>query len=144
MYRMLALGILAAIMLGCGQPSPVPAAPQPQVAAAPASVEVSEESGVQTQLEPRKVGNFEVKAIYTGELALGHFNFYVTGESPEAVRAWVGDEAATGAMITKANWEEDHYCAHMEMPSPVPAGAALWFEIEANDGQVHKSSMPLH
>lgn len=144
MHRTLAFILLAAACTGCGQPGPAPAPTAPPAAPAAAPAQAFDEGGSQTHLDPRKVGSFDVKALYTGDLALGHFNFYVSGEGVKALRAWVGDEAATGALITKANWEEDHYCAHMEMPSPIPASAALWFEIEAADGQLHRANMPLH
>lgn len=144
MKRVCALAVTAIVFSGCG-PS-TPGVTEQAVDTAPAAAALaadSDEIGVQTKLEPRTVGDFEVKAVYTGDLGLGHFNFYVAGAELKALRAWVGDETASGALVTKANWEEDHYCAHIEMPAPIPPTAALWFEIEGSDGTAQKASMPL-
>ncbi len=151
MHRILtALLAGAFLMTGCGSPqppttpAPAAAAPTETAAAAPASPEEEdEESGAVTELPKRDVGPYKVSAIYVGDISDGHFNFQVTGGELKALRSWVGDEAATGALITKANWEDDHYCAHIEMPATIPDGAALWFEIESTDGKLEKSSMPL-
>lgn len=150
MYRML-IPLLAAgsLLTGCGSPAqnapaaPSDAAPAPAPAAPAAAEQDDEESGPVTELQAQELGPYKVRAIYTGALEKGHFNFYVTGGDLKALRSWVGDETAAGALVTKANWEEDHYCAHIEMPAAIPADAALWFEIESADGSLKKSSMPL-
>lgn len=137
------------LLAACTAPAPAPApsaAPKeaPAVAAASEEHAPGEEEGVKTPLPAAQAGPFQVKAHYTGDLSLGHVNFYVEGGKPKAVRAWVGNENADGVMVGKADWEDDHYCAHLEVADPIPADAALWLEIEDEGGASHKASMTLH
>lgn len=140
--NLLSLMAIAVVFTGCG-------APQQPTAAAPAPVaqeeveEAGHESGATTEIFNDKLGPYDVRAIFTGPLDDGHFNFYVNGATPKAVRSWVGDEAATGVMVTKANLEEDHYCAHIEMPANISSDIALWFEIESEDGEPLKTRVSL-
>lgn len=146
MYRLLATMLLGSTLLTACSGAPSQATKETKPAeSAPAenTGSASEESGPRTDLPVGQAGPYTVQAYYLGELSNGHFNFDVSGGEVKALRAWVGDEAATGAMVTKANWEENHYCSPMEMPGQLPAGAALWFEIEGADGAIHKSSVPL-
>jgi hypothetical protein len=40
--------------------------------------------------------------------------------------------------------EPTHYHAHAEIPDPMPAGAALWVEVEDTAGAMHTASFPLN
>lgn len=148
MYRVLAaMMVISVFASGCGGP---PAPPAPQTAAPKAvppaeaaADEHGDEEGKVTELKAVTAGPYTVSAEYLGDLSDGHFNFHVAGGEVKAVRGWVGDEAATGAIVTKANWEDNHYCSPIEMPTELTAGAALWFEVEANDGTTYKGSFPL-
>lgn len=64
------------------------------------------------------------------------------GPAPAAVRLWIGDEAGTGALKTKADGHDDHFHGHADVPESL-AGAALWIEIEAVDGSRTAASVPL-
>jgi len=143
MYRMLLVLLASGLVIaGCSAPKAPANAPAP--AATPAVEDADgDESGAVTELENRDLGPYKVRAIYTGDLSAGHFNFYVTGGKAKAVRSWVGDESATGVMVTKANLEDDHYCAHVEMPATIPDSAMLWYEIESEDGTTEKASISL-
>lgn len=105
-----------------------------------ATVDPYSETGDQTNLAPIVIEPFTVKALHIGELAQGHFNLYVEGGEPAVVRAWVGDEGASEVMVTKAEFEVDHHCAHIEVPSPLPADARLWVEVETAAGERLKGS----
>ena len=147
-YLILALA-LHTTLTGCTKPEsePVSPTPEPTHAEAPKSAADDEtqfsESGTQTTLPPIALDPFTVDSLHIGDLALGHFNLYVKGGEPAAVRAWVGDEAATNVVVTKAEFEFDHHCAHIEVPSPLPAEAKLWVEIETADGARLKGSTPV-
>jgi hypothetical protein len=108
--------------------------------AAAAEVEGFAESGNQTQLAPILLAPYTVKALHIGEVTKGHFNLYVEGGELAAIRAWVGDESANQVMVTKAEFEVDHHCAHIEVPQPLPATARLWVEIETMEGVRLKGS----
>ncbi len=136
--------ILAALvsLSGC-KPAAPPATPTADVEplpAAAAEVESFAESGDQTQLEPIVLAPYTVKALHIGEVTKGHFNLYVEGGDMAAIRAWVGDESAAQVMVTKAEFEVDHHCAHIEVPQPLPATARLWVEIETSEGTRLKGS----
>jgi len=140
---LLSLLILGAVA-GCTQAGPdakAPDAPAPE--AAPVSQNQFAETGAQTALAPIMLDPFTVDSLHIGDLAKGHFNLYVKGGEPAAVRAWVGDEGATDTVVTKAEFEVDHHCAHIEVPDPLSADARLWVEIETPEGGRLKGSTAL-
>lgn len=140
-YQVLWMVVAAGAGMGCRPASePAPATPPASAQTEPTA---KVEPGGFNRLEPVNVGDYRVESLHVGDLANGHFNLYITGGEVDAVRAWVGDEQATDAYIGKANWEDGHYCARLEMPQPVPAGARLWFEIESRDGRTLKGSTAL-
>lgn len=140
-YRVLWVLVAAGAGMGCRLASEPASAPSPAATQTEPAAEV--EPGGFNRLAPVNVGDYRVESLHVGDLANGHFNLYITGGEVDAVRAWVGDEQATDAYVGKANWEDDHYCAHLEMPQPVPAEARLWFEIESRDGRTLKGSTVL-
>ena len=135
--------VFVALVAGCSPVEPAstpvnqPAAP---TATTPTTEENFSEGGAKTELTPITMAPFTVKATHIGELSKGHFNLYIEGGEPAAVRAWIGDEAATGVMVTKAEFEVDHHCAHLEVNTPVAAEAKLWVEVETADGASLKGS----
>ncbi len=144
---------LASGLAGCSATESSPEAPTPkeEMASAPAEsaapvateaapVDPYSENGDETNLAPITLEPFTVKALHIGELSVGHFNLYVEGGEPAVVRAWVGDEKASDVMVTKAEFEVDHHCAHIEVPSPLPEDARLWVELETADGKRMKGS----
>ena len=58
---------------------------------------------------------------------------YIDGPFPAALRLWVGDEAATNAIKSKADAHGNHYHAHTDTPDSL-ANVALWLEVESEDG----------
>ena len=144
---------LASGLTGCSAKESAPEAPAPTEAptSAPAETAAPEavvetpvdpysEIGDETNLAPIALEPFTVKALHIGELSVGHFNLYVEGGEPAVVRAWVGDEGASDVVVTKAEFEVDHHCAHIEVPSPLPADARFWVELETADGKRMKGS----
>jgi hypothetical protein len=81
-------------------------------------------------------GGYTVKA-FLGEVKPGSepsVDLVIEGAAPEAVRCWIGDAEARGAIKAKAELEGDHWHTHVEVPSPVPTGARLYVEIESAAG----------
>jgi hypothetical protein len=127
-------------LAGCsGEPKSTESAMSPaQQATAPAADTIP-----MTNLQPTKIGPYEVQAMYEEKLSDGHFNVRVTGGEVAALREWVGPEDASGVMVVKTEIENDYHHGHVEMPDPIPADARLWIEIESPHGERHKGSVPL-
>jgi len=164
-YIFTTAAIIGSVLVGCdksAETTAAPAAPEPVAAetpeiTAPEPTEVAEsteaepaesgesfsEAGEQTYLDPIALAPFTSKVMHIGDVSKGHFNLYIEGGEPAAVRAWIGDEAATDVMVTKAEFEVDHHCAHIEVAQPLPEGAKFWLEIETADGQRLKGSSAL-
>lgn len=64
-----------------------------------------------------------------------------------AVRFWIGTEDAKSSVKAKAEIEvpsePNHWHTHAEVPSPLPAGAKLWVEIEGTNGKKNVASFDL-
>ncbi len=65
-----------------------------------------------------------------------------SGPIPATVRFWIGDEAGTGTLKSKADAHDDHFHGQTESPSTMD-GASLWIEIESVNGNRTVGSMPL-
>lgn len=66
-----------------------------------------------------------------------------SGPTPTAIRAWVGDESATGSVKGKAMGSDGDYHADTTCPADLAEDAALWIEIESADGTRTAGSLPL-
>ena len=136
------LAILGLSLQGCTKPTPETSTDATATPAATATVP-DKEAGKKTDLPPITVGAYTVSPYYLDDLAQGRINFNVAGGDVKAVRTWIGDEAATGALVIKAPWEDDHYCGDQEVPNPLPPDAKLWVELETPGGELFKGSTPL-
>ena len=56
------------------------------------------------------------------------------GPEPAAIRVWIGDEAGTGALKSKAMGSSGDYHADAEAPADVSLPTSLWIEVETADG----------
>jgi hypothetical protein len=56
-----------------------------------------------------------------------------SGPTPAAVRFWIGDEAATGALKAKTDGHDDHFHGETEAPADL-TNAKLWIEVETETG----------
>ncbi|MEQ9097101.1 MAG: hypothetical protein RIE32_12645 [Phycisphaerales bacterium] len=65
-----------------------------------------------------------------------------SGPVPTAVRFWVGDEAGTGALKSKADAHDGHFHGQTEAPENID-GASLWIEIETASGERQAAAVPL-
>ncbi|MBL7648422.1 MAG: hypothetical protein JNK74_19760 [Candidatus Hydrogenedentes bacterium] len=129
------------LMAGCGA-SPEPEAgntPQPETAAPTATPTAIP----MTELASVTIGPYTVQPMFEEKLEDGHFNIKVSGGEVAAIREWVGSEDASGVVVVKTEIENDYHHGHVEMPSPIPADARLWIEIETPAGDRLKGSVPL-
>jgi len=62
---------------------------------------------------------------------------------PKAVRLWIGSADGKGALKTKAVRHHGAYEGHVDVPKPLPEGAALWISLEATDGTITTGSVAL-
>ncbi|MAY73623.1 MAG: hypothetical protein CMJ31_02670 [Phycisphaerae bacterium] len=102
--------------------------------------------------ETREVGTVEIGgstlrvAVGGALIAGGEAQVDVTvggGETPTALRLWIGDRAATGTIKTKADGGGGGFHAHVEVPSNVDGMAVLWVEVEQADGERLAESLPI-
>ncbi|MBB6428842.1 hypothetical protein [Algisphaera agarilytica] len=64
-----------------------------------------------------------------------HLDIEVKGEpTPEAIRAWIGDESATGSVKSKAFGSGGDYHADVTCPADFDEGGILWIECENSEG----------
>lgn len=102
--------------------------------------------GEERSLGTVDVGGSTLEVSISGDLEPGaeiHVDIEHTGgPAPAAIRLWIGDEAGTGALKSKADGHDDHFHGHAEAPTELD-GASLWIEVEAADGTRTSSSLPL-
>lgn len=146
------LGALALFAAGCGdhdhgrdQPQ-VPAPAAGTGAAAPAATDHPHEHSErvllgQVDLAGQAVSVYRMAPIVPGKEA--DFDLEFAAALPAVVRCWIGVESGQGSMkarMEKATERRMH--GHPEVPAPLPAGAAIWLETEA-DGGARRVSLPL-
>jgi len=141
MYRVLTTMLSCVVVLaGCGgQQASAPAA----VNEAPAAAKAPVEAPPMRNFASIKIGPYDVQPMFEEEIEDGHFNIKVSGAEYKSVRGWVGPEDASGVMVVKPEVENDYLHGHYEIPTPVPADAMLWIEIETPTGETLKGSTPL-
>ncbi len=105
-------------------------------------------AGERHDLGATKVGDFEVSASYSGTITPGKeidVDLSLKGDRSKAaaIRAWLGAKDAKGSIKAKAAPEGEGYHAEVEAPEPLPEGAAVWVEIETNQGQTLVGSLAL-
>ncbi|GIW74933.1 MAG: hypothetical protein KatS3mg103_1455 [Phycisphaerales bacterium] len=65
------------------------------------------------------------------------------GPEPAAVRVWIGDRSATGAIKRRAVGGSGAYHADVTTPDPLPEGSALWIEVQDAQGDRHAEPIAL-
>ncbi len=66
------------------------------------------------------------------------------GPEPAAIRVWIGDKAATGAIKSKAMGSSGDYHADADAPANVSLPTSLWIEIETADGTRESGSVSIN
>ena len=92
------------------------------------------------------VGGTTLTVSMSGDLEPGaevHVDLEHTGgPAPAAIRLWIGDEAGTRALKSKADGHDGHFEGHAEAPSDL-TGASLWIEVESASGERASGSLQL-
>ena len=96
------------------------------------------EHGPTVQLGEQELGGFKVRVSHDGEVTAGGdipVDIWVNdGKGGVAVRFWIGTRDAKGSVKARADIEDGHWHTHCEAPDPMPEGAKLWVEVEAEGG----------
>jgi len=76
--------------------------------------------------------------------AVMHLDIKTTdGPEPVAIRVWIGDKAATGALKGKATGSGGDYHAEAEAPAELMPDAAVWIEIVSAIGSRETGSISI-
>ncbi len=65
------------------------------------------------------------------------------GPEPAAIRVWIGDEAGTRALKSKAMGSGGDYHADAEAPATLSLPTSLWIEVETVDGNREAGSISI-
>ena len=104
--------------------------------------------GSMTKLGNIQLGDLVVSVAQEGKLEAGKelgldLTFLPGKPMPQSVRAWVGVESAAGSVKAKLTKEgESGMHQHVEVPSPLPAGSAIWIEADIAGKAVKASVAP--
>jgi hypothetical protein len=82
-------------------------------------------------------------ALAPGREAVVECSFSGGSGKVSAVRCWIGTEDGSGSIKALAEAEDTHFHAHVEAPSPIPAGSKLWVEVEDSSGAKNVASFDL-
>ncbi len=104
------------------------------------------EHGERVVLGEAMTGKLSIVAAVLGHIEAGKeavFEYAIKGGDIHAVRTWVGDKSAKGAMKAKLGMEKGNYHGHIEVAEKLPEGSKVWLEIESEDGTKQTVSFPL-
>ena len=102
--------------------------------------------GEKVVLGEAMMGKLRIKAAVLGHIEAGEeavLDYAISGDDVHAVRTWVGDKSAKGAMKAKLGMEKGNYHGHIEVAEKLPEGSMVWLEIESEDGTKQTVSFPL-
>jgi hypothetical protein len=96
------------------------------------------------KLGRQKIGTYTVSAIMVGDAEAGKtvkfdIKLIDAKADPKAMRVWIGAEDAKGSEKATATKKTATYGADVKVPSPLPAGAKAWVELETDAG-IEKAS----
>jgi hypothetical protein len=92
------------------------------------------------KLGRKKIGDYTVSVILIGEAEAGakvkfDIKLIDAKADPKALRVWIGTEDAKDEAKTALVKGEKTYAADVTVPSPLPAGAKIWVEVETDSGK---------
>ncbi len=107
----------------------------------------NDDHGAERDLGSVTIAGTTLRISMSGEIepsATLHLDIKRTdGPEPTAIRVWIGDEAATGALKSKAMSSSGDYHTDAEFPANVSLPTSLWIEVEAADGTREAGSVPI-
>ena len=101
------------------------------------------DDGERVELDEKRVGPYRVTVAVFGHIEAGEeavVDVLVDGGASSAVRAWVGIESGRGSLKSKVDGKDGVFHGHIEVPTALPAGSAIWVEVEALDGSRSRAS----
>ena len=137
---------LTALLIGCGEKEANSAGQSPSEEAHGHPHDGEEahahEEGEEVSLGTFKAGDMEIEAAQGhGMVEAGKEGHLVIklpykDDGATVVRAWIGTEDRTMSAVGKGDYAASHndYDIHAVAPSPLPADAKWWVEIEKPDG----------
>jgi hypothetical protein len=105
--------------------------------------------GPRKPLGSMTIGTHTFEVVQFGDVVAGkdtaiNLEFAAGKPLPATARAWFGTQSGEGSRKSKLTKDSEHPNAlhqHVDAPSPLPAGSALWIEIEEN-GKTEAKSVP--
>jgi hypothetical protein len=92
--------------------------------------------GTPKPLGSMTIGAHTFEVVQLGDVKAGEETFvdlkFAAGKPlPGTARAWIGVQSGEGSRKAKLGKDKDTTLhGHVDVPSPLPAGSALWIEIE--------------
>lgn len=92
------------------------------------------------KLGRKKIGDYTVSVIMIGEAEAGakvkfDIKLIDAKADPKSLHVWIGAEDAKDDAKTKLTKGEKTYAGEVTVPSPLPAGAKVWVEVETDAGK---------
>jgi hypothetical protein len=150
-YLMIPAFALSGLLAGCGEKKtataedhghPHPAGEAPGTPQEGKKTEEDHDHGAEVSLGKFKAGELEIEAAQGhGLVAAGKEGHLIIklpykDDGASIVRAWIGTEDRTLSAVGKGEYAPSHddYDIHAVAPSPLPADAKWWVEVEKPDG----------
>lgn len=131
---------------GASTPAPTTTS-MPETPATPAAGDGHDAHGGGVSAGTITVGGATMTVATSGSLPAGGVLrvdlVHTSGPAPVAVRMWIGDEAATGTMKSRAGGHDNHFHGSAEVPASIAATDKLWIEAETAAGERVATSVEL-
>jgi hypothetical protein len=101
--------------------------------------------GERTAMGRIALGDLGIQVFHLGPIAPGKeadidLDFETGAKLPESLRGWIGIESGQGSMKMRFEKEaEMRMHGHIDVPSSLPEGSALWIELAGQSGPVRAS-----
>jgi len=93
-----------------------------------------------------EVAGLTLSVAVLGDVEAGHeavLDIEVTGGTCTTLRAWIGVESGKGSMKSRIEGEAGDFHGHVEVPATLPAGSAIWLDVEGPGGKHERTSLPM-
>lgn len=141
-YTMIPVLAVSAALVACGEKESTTSGAASTAEASPANEEEHDHAHDEVSLGTFKAGELEIEASQGhGKVEAGKEGHLVIklpykDDGATVVRAWIGTEDRTMSAVGKGEYAPSHddYDIHAMAPSPLPADAKWWVEVEKPDG----------
>ncbi len=93
-----------------------------------------------------EVAGLSLKVAVLGAVEAGReavLDIEVTGGPCAALRAWIGIASGRGSMKARLDGTNGDFHGHIEVPSTLPTGSAIWLDVEGPGGTRERMSVAL-